>query len=319
MDDITNEAQPAPAPSHISPFERIRQVDGEREFWSARDLAGVLGYTQWRNFEQAINRAVRACRTSGQDRADHFAETSKMVVIGSGASRNVKDYQLSRYACYLIIQNADPEKDIVALGQTYFAVQTRRQEVADAEILAGLSEDQRRLYLRGELADHNRNLSEAANQSGGITAQDFAIFHDHGYMGLYGGLRAQDIHHRKELKQGQQILDHMGSTELAANLFRATQTEEKLRREQIATKDGANAAHYQVGQVVRRTIQELGGTMPEHLPTPETSIKQLETSERKRRRQVEQGQSIPQLPLFPDEEDGVDRETDVSSDSQDTR
>ena len=316
MEDTTNEPQPSLAPSHISPFERIRQVDGEREFWSARDLADVLGYTQWRNFEQAINRAVRACRTSGQDPADHFAEVSKMITIGKGGQRRVKDHQLSRYACYLIIQNADPEKDIVALGQTYFAVQTRRQEVADAEVLAGLSEDQRRLYLRGQLADHNRNLSEAANQSGVVTALDFAIFHDHGYMGLYGGLRAQDIHRRKELKRGQQILDHMGSTELAANLFRATQTEEKLRREQIATKDGANAAHYQVGQVVRRTIQELGGTMPEHLPTPETSIKQLESSERKRRRQVAQGQSMPQLPLFPDEENGADSETNASSDGQ---
>lgn len=299
MDDAMNQNQPAP--SHISPFERIRQTDGEREFWSARDLADVLGYTQWRNFEQAISRAIRACRNSGQDTGDHFAEISKLVVIGSGARRKVKDYQLSRYACYLIIQNADPEKEIVALGQTYFAVQTRRQEVADAEILAGLSENQRRLYLRGQLADHNRNLSEAANQSGVITVQDFAIFHDHGYMGLYGGLRAQDIHRRKGLKKGQQILDHMGSTELAANLFRATQTEEKLRREQIATKDGANAAHFQVGQVVRRTIQELGGTLPEQLPTPETSIKQLEAGERRQRRRVEHNQHMPQLPLFPED------------------
>jgi DNA-damage-inducible protein D len=185
-------------------------------------------------------------------------------------------------------------------------VQTRRQEIADAEILEGLDEDQRRLYLRGQLADHNRQLSEAANQAGVITVQDFAIFHDHGYMGLYGGLRAQDIHRRKDLKKGQQILDHMGSTELAANLFRATQTEEKLQREQITTKDGANAAHYQVGQVVRRTIQELGGTMPEQLPTPETSIKQLEAKERKQRRQVRQGQQMPQLPLFDDDEDAPD-------------
>jgi DNA-damage-inducible protein D len=242
MHDPTSRDQPAS--SHISPFERIRQLDDEREFWSARDLAEVLGYTQWRNFEQAINRAIRACRNSGQDAADHFAEVSKMITIGKGGQRRVKDYELSRYACYLIIQNADPEKEIVALGQTYFAVQTRRQEVAEAEILAGLSENQRRLYLRGQLADHNRDLSEAANQAGVFTALDFAIFHDHGYMGLYGGLRAQDIHRRKGLKKGQQILDHMGSTELAANLFRATQTEEKLRREQIATKDGANAAHF---------------------------------------------------------------------------
>jgi DNA-damage-inducible protein D len=233
-----------------------------------------------------------------------------MITIGKGGQRRVKDYQLSRYACYLIIQNADPEKEIVALGQTYFAVQTRRQEVADAEILEGLNENQRRLYLRGQLADHNRNLSEAANQAGVVTAQDFGIFHDHGYMGLYGGLRAQDIHHHKGLKKSQHILDHMGSTELAANLFRATQTEEKLRREQIATKDGANAAHYQVGQVVRRTIQELGGTMPEHLPTPETSIKQLEAEERKRRMQAGPDQQMPQLPLFPDDDAGAPGEGD---------
>src|SRR4051794_17158990 len=207
MDDMTNDEQHLPVPSQISPFERVRQMDGEHEFWTARDLADILGYTQWRNFEQAITRAIRACRTSGQDPADHFAETSKMVMIGSGAKRTVKDYQLSRYACYLIIQNADPEKEIVALGQTYFAVQTRRQEVAEAEILAGLSENQRRLYLRGQLADHNRDLSEAANQAGVITALDFAIFHDHGYMGLYGGLRTQDIHRRKGLNKGQQILD----------------------------------------------------------------------------------------------------------------
>jgi DNA-damage-inducible protein D len=287
------------APSHISPFERIRQVaeDGS-EYWLARELAIVLDYTQWRNFEQAIERAIRAARNSGQDPANHFAEVSKMVTIGSGARRKTKDYQLSRYACYLIIQNADPEKEIVALGQTYFAVQTRRQEVADAEVLAGLDEDQRRLYLRGQLADHNRNLSQAANQAGVLTAYDFAIFHDHGYMGLYGGLSAQDIHQHKQLKRGQHILDHMGATELAANLFRATQTEEKLRREEIATKEGANAAHLQVGKVVRRTIQELGGTMPEELPTPERSIKELEANERKRLQQRATEQT-PQLPLFP--------------------
>jgi len=311
---VTNQedaAEQPPAPSHISPFERIRQVgeDGG-EYWLGRDLATVLDYAQWRNFEQAIERAIRAARNSGQDPADHFAEVSKMVTIGSGAHRKTKDYQLSRYACYLIIQNADPEKEIVALGQTYFAVQTRRQEVAEAEILAGLDEAQRRLYLRGQLADHNRNLSDAANQAGVLTAQDFALFHDHGYMGLYGGLRAQDIHQRKQLKRGQHILDHMGATELAANLFRATQTEEKLRREEIATKDGANAAHLQVGQIVRRTIQELGGTMPEQLPTPEKSIKKLEAEERKRLRQ-RAAEPSPQLPLFADQEIGDEAASDT--------
>jgi DNA-damage-inducible protein D len=256
-----------PAPSHMSPFERIRQEEAGQEYWSARDLSDVLNYTEWRNFEQAIQRAIRSCRNSGQDPADHFVDVNKMVLLGSGAKRKLKDYHLSRYACYLIIQNADPDKEIVALGQTYFAVQTRRQEVADAEILEGLTEDQRRLYLRGQLADHNRQLSATANQAGVITALDFAIFHDHGYMGLYGGLRSADIHQRKALEPGQHILDHMGSTELAANLFRATQTEEKLRREQTASKEAANIAHLQVDQVVRRTIQELGGTMPEELPT----------------------------------------------------
>jgi len=311
---VTNQedaAEQPTAPSHISPFERIRQVaeDGG-EYWLGRDLATVLDYAQWRNFEQAIERAIRAARNSGQDPADHFAEVSKMVTIGSGAHRKTKDYQLSRYACYLIIQNADPEKEIVALGQTYLAVQTRRQEVAEAEILAGLDEAQRRLYLRGQLADHNRNLSDAANQAGVLTAQDFAIFHDHGYMGLYGELRAQDIHQRKQLKRGQHILDQMGATDLAANLFRATQTEEKLRREEIATKEGANAAHLQVGQIVRRTIQELGCTMPEQLPTPEKSIKKLEAEERKLLRQ-RAAEPSPQLPLFADQEIGDEAASDT--------
>lgn len=302
MSDTPVNDSSQPAPSHISPFEQIRQTaDDAGEYWYARDLAAVLGYQDWRNFDQAIDRAIRACRNSGQDPADHFAEISKMIIAGKGARRKVKDYQLSRYACYLIIQNADPEKEIVALGQTYFAVQTRRQEVSDAEMLAGLNEDQRRLYLRGQIADHNRQLSQAANQAGVITTQDFAIFHDHGYMGLYGGLRAQDIHQRKQLGRGQHILDHMGATELAANLFRATQTEEKLRREQIATREGANDAHFRVGQVVRRTIQELGGTMPESLPTPERSIKELEAEERKRLQRPADPQT-PQLPLFPDDE-----------------
>ena len=287
MEESTAEQSP-------SPFEQVRHEQNGQEYWSARDLATILGYAQWRNFDQAIGRAMRACRNSGQSVADHFAEVSKMVELGSGALRKVKDYQLSRYACYLTIQNADPEKEIVALGQTYFAVQTRRQEVADEEILAGLTEDQRRLYLRGQLADHNKQLSNTARTTGVVTVQDFAIFHDAGYAGLYGGLRAQDIHAKKQLGKRQHILDHMNASELAANLFRATQTDEKLRREGIASKEAANQAHYQVGRIVRRTIGEIGGVMPEDQPTPEKSIKEVAVEEQKRLKRNDQ----PQLPLF---------------------
>ena len=272
-------------------FEQIRRVNAEgAEFWSARDLAKVLGYTDYRNFVKVIRKAEVACENSGQLAADHFVEANEMVGIGSGAKRKVKDVYMSRYACYLVVQNADPAKEIVALGQTYFAVQTRRQEQADE--LAGLTEEQKRLYLRGQLASHNKQLADAAYQAGVVQAMDFAIFQDHGYQGLYGGLRARDIHSHKGLKKSQQILDHMGSEELAANLFRATQTEAKLRREQIQGKENANHTHYEVGRKVRQTIAELGGTMPEELPTPPESIKQLQRKEQKR---LKQG---PQLPLL---------------------
>src|SRR4051794_18618248 len=277
-------------------FERIRQESEEGvEFWSARDLGEALGYkTNYRNFKKVIERAIVACENSGQDVADHFAQTRKMIQLGKGAQRSVEDVHLSRYACYLIVQNADPGKEVVALGQTYFAVQTRRQEEADE--LAGLTEEQKRLYLRGQLTNHNRQLAEAANLAGVVQAMDFAIFQDHGYMGLYGGLRAREIHSRKGLKKSQHILDHMGSTELAANLFRATQTDEKLRRDRIKGKEQANRTHFEVGQEVRATIERLGGTLPEDLPKPETSIEQLKNRDRK---QLERGS---QLPLLVDDE-----------------
>ncbi len=199
-----------------------------------------------------------------------------MVTLGSGAKRALTDWELSRYACYLIVQNADPEKPIVALGQTYFAVQTRRQELADQRLLQGMSEDERRLYVRDQLAEHNRSLADAAASVGVVSSpRDFAVFQDHGYMGLYDGERARDIAARKGLTPGQRILDHMGSTELAANLFRATQTDEKLRRDGIQGRDEANATHHAVGRAVRKTIAELGGTMPEDLPTPDESIQQV--------------------------------------------
>jgi DNA-damage-inducible protein D len=204
-----------------------------------------------------------------------------MVDIGSAAKREIEDYRLSRYACYLIVQNGDPAKPVIANGQTYFAMQTRRQELNDDEKFARLSEDEKRLAIRNELAEHNKQLAAAAKDAGVDTPLDYAIFQDHGYKGLYGGMGAKDIHARKGLKKSQKILDHMGSTELAANLFRATQAEEKLKRDNIGSKQRANQAHYEVGQKVRQTIQELGGTMPENLPIPEQSVKQIESVKKK--------------------------------------
>ena len=197
----------------------------------------------------------------------------------NGGYREIEDIMLSRYACYLIVMNGDPRKDIISVGQTYFAVKTRQQELI--ENYSELTEDQKRLAIRNEMIAHNKSLAEAAQMAGIIDPRDYAVFQNKGYQGLYGGLGAKEIHQRKGLKKSQKILDHMGSTELAANLFRATQTDEKLRREQIKGKDVANQTHYEVGQKVRQTIAELGGTMPEDLPTPEKSIRQIEREQEK--------------------------------------
>jgi DNA-damage-inducible protein D len=261
---------------HISPFERIKRTTAAGEYWSSREFAAVLGYGDYRNFEGVIEKAKLACFNSGHRIEDHFGEVTEMFALGKGAERPVRVVYLSRYACYLVIQNADPKKEIVAHGQTYFAIQTRRQELADESI-----EEERRLLLRDEMRRHNVQLAGAAKDAGVIEPKDYAIFQNHGYMGLYGGLKQEDIHHRKGLKKSQKILDHMGSTELAANLFRATQAEEKLRREQVKGKDAANRTHREVGAKVRQTIKELGGTMPEDLPAVE-SIKKIETKQRKR-------------------------------------
>ena len=256
-------------------FEKIKHINEYgQEYWLARELQPVLEYSQWRRFTEAINRAKTACENSGHNVTDHFADVGKMVELGSGAKRNVEDYELSRYACYLIVMNGDPRKEIIALGQTYFAVKTRQQELI--ENYEELSEEQKRLAIRNEMKRHNSALADAAHDAGVIKPIDYAIFQNYGYMGLYNGLKAKDIKERKGLKKNQDILDYMGSTELAANLFRATQTEEKLRREHIQGKKEANKTHYEVGKKVRQTIAELGGTMPEDLPTPEKSVKQIE-------------------------------------------
>ncbi len=264
----------------LSVFEQIKHVNPKSgvEYWFARELQKVLEYAEWRNFSTVIKKAKEACKGSGINTSDHFVDVNKIVKAGA-TSKPIADIAITRYGCYLVVQNGDPSKEVIALAQTYFAVQTRRQELADQ--FPELSEDERRLAIRAELARHNTKLADAAHDAGVITPLDYAIFQNEGYKGLYGGLTAKDIHERKGLKKSQQILDHMGSTELAANLFRATQTEEKLRRENIQGKNRANAAHRQVGAKVRQTIAELGGTMPEDLPTPKKSVKQLENEKKK--------------------------------------
>lgn len=257
----------------MSLFENIKHVreDGS-EFWYARELQQVLEYAKWANFMQVIDKARESCRNAGNVEISEFTDVGKIVDLGFGL-REIQDIELSRYACYLIVQNSNPKKEVVALGQTYFAIQTRRQELADK--FQELTENQKRIAIRGELIEHNKSLAEAAQNAGVETPKDYAIFQNKGYQGLYGGLGQKEIHDRKGLKKSQKILDHMGSTELAANLFRATQTDEKLRRENIKGKNLANQTHYAVGAKVRQTIKELGGTMPEDLPTPKDSVKKL--------------------------------------------
>lgn len=254
-------------------FEKIKHIDEDgNEFWYARELQKVLEYTQWRNFENIINKAKLSAKNAGSIEINHFAEVSKMVK-GGVADVPIKDIKLSRYACYLIVQNGDPKKEVIALGQTYFAVKTRQQELI--ENYDKLSDDKKRLAIREQMAEHNKRLVDAAHDAGVITPQEYATFQNCGYKGLYGGLGMRDIHARKGLKENQKILDYMDYEELAANLFRATQTEAKLRREKIVGTSEANKTHFEVGKKVRQTIAELGGTMPEDLPTPEKSIQQI--------------------------------------------
>lgn len=264
-------------------FEDIKNIrDDGSEFWYARELALVLDYTKWENFHKVIKRAMIACENSGHDVYLDFPEVRK--IVSAGATRKpVLDYELTRYACYLIVQNGDPRKEVIALGQTYFAIQTYRQEVADR--FNQLDEDSRRLVVRGDIKQWNQLLAETARQAGVITNEEFAIFQNAGYMGLYGGLTVDDIHKKKGLAVGQKILDYMGSTELIANLFRISQTEEKLRKDNVSDANTATAVHHTVGKEVRKAIEEIGGTMPEDLPTPEKSISQIEKEQMERLKQ----------------------------------
>lgn len=261
-------------------FDSIKHINEYgAEFWYARELQSALGYSQWRRFSEVIDRAKVSCEKAQNKVSDHFADVGKIVEAGI-SSKDIGDIQLSRYACYLIAMNGDTRKKIIADAQTYFAVQTRRQELQDE--FDQLTEEQKRLAIRNELKEHNKSLADAAHGAGITEPRDYAIFQNCGYQGLYGGLGVKEIHARKGLKKSQNILDHMGSTELAANLFRATQTDEKIRREKIQGKDRANQTHFEVGAKVRQTIKELGGTMPEDLPTPDKSIKKIESEQQKK-------------------------------------
>ena len=253
-------------------FEDIKYIDEDgNEYWVARELQDILGYHQWRSIDDLIERAKTACKESKHNIDDHFAVQRKMVEIGSKTKRKVLDYKLSRYACYLIVMNGNPKKEIIALGQTYFAIQTRKQELTEKEY-SELTEDEKRIYRRNQARKGNFNLNKTAVNSG---VKDLARFHNAGYKGLYNGETADDIFKRKKLRYREDILDNMGSEELADNIFRIAQTDAKLKRDNVDNEYTANSVHYEVGKIVRKAIKEAGGTMPEDLPTPDKSLKEL--------------------------------------------
>ena len=254
-------------------FESIKHIDEYGiEYWLARELMIALEYSKWSNFVGVIDKAKSACKLSNNSIEDHFADIGKTIDMPKGATKTIDDYKLSRYACYLIAQNGDSRKQVIALAQTYFAVQTRRQEISELEY-SNLSEDEKRFYQRNLTKKGNYSLNQAAKKAG---VKNFDKFHNAGYKGLYNGETADDIAKRKGLRYREDILDNMGSEELIANLFRISQTESKLKREKIKTEKDANKTHYEVGSKIRKTIKELGGTMPEDLPTPKKSLKELE-------------------------------------------
>ena len=259
-------------------FEDIKHIDEfGNEYWLARELQNILEYTQWRRFENVINKAKFACENSNIKVDDHFADVGKMVDIGSNTKRITKDYRLTRYACYLIAQNGDSRKEVIALAQTYFAIQTRKQEVSEKEYNE-LTEDEKRIYRRNQARKGNYNLNKTAVKA---HVKDLARFHNAGYKGLYNGETADDIFKRKKLRYREDILDNMGSEELANNIFRIAQTDAKLKRDKVDNEYTANSVHYEVGKEVRESIKRLGGTMPENLPTPNRSLKELEKDDKK--------------------------------------
>src|SRR6266849_8891115 len=280
-----------------SPFDAIRHMDGEREFWRARELSKILRYNRWENFENVIAKAKIACKYNGRDVDDHFREVTKLIRAAKGAKRPIRDVELTRYGCYMLVLGSDSSKPIVSHAKEYFAEQTRRQELVDADTFGQLSEDEKRLIYRAQLSLYNRKLAQTAHEAGVRTTQEHADFANAGYKGLYGGLIENDIHALKKLAPGEEISNWMDSEELGANIFRATQTDAAMKREKVKGKERANATHFTVGRKVREfIINELGGTPPEKLPTPEKSIKQLEQEEQFRLKQKDQ------LSLFEDEQ-----------------
>lgn len=254
-------------------FESIKHVDEEgNEYWFARELQNVLDYTEWRKFENVISKAKKSCKNSGTSAVEHFVGADKTIPMPKGAAKKIEDYMLTRYACYLIAQNGDPRKEVIALAQTYFAIQTRKQEITEKEYSL-LTEDEKRFYQRDLTRKGNYSLNQAAKNAG---VKNFDKFHNAGYKGLYNGETADDIAKRKGLRYREDILDNMGSDELIANLFRISQTEQRLRKDNIQGENEACITHNRIGKIVRKAIEEAGGTMPEDLPTPEKSLKQLE-------------------------------------------
>ncbi len=259
-------------------FEDIKHIDENGvEFWYARELMPILQYSNWQNFEKIIDKAKISCENSGISVFEHFIDVNKLSKRANNAEVEIKDYELTRYACYLIAQNGDSRKKVIALAQTYFAVQTRKQEISEKEYTS-LTEDEKRFYQRNLTRKGNYFLNQAAKKAG---VKNFDKFHNAGYKGLYNGETADDIAKRKGLGYREDILDNMGSTELSANLFRISQTEEKLKKDNIQTEKDACNTHNKIGKIVRKAIKEAGGTMPENLPTPKKSLKQLEKENKK--------------------------------------